>query len=126
MWLKLDQNAYKKNKYRDEIQMWSESILLGVICSIIFFIIPGGVYSMEKPLVTYSLNELPIRLFEALVFGLLLVSPLIQIIRKYVIKKTVYLVCPKCNKIKKENGIIYCECGGFYEDVKKMRWIEKT
>ena len=39
-------------------------------------------------------------------------------------KKTLTLVCPKCEKIKEDDGIIPCECGGHFEDIKTMKWVE--
>jgi hypothetical protein len=34
-------------------------------------------------------------------------------------------VCPKCGKIKRKDRFTRCECGGYFENLKDMKWIEK-
>ena len=34
-------------------------------------------------------------------------------------------VCEKCNKLKPNDGIYTCECGGEYTHIDKMKWVEQ-
>jgi hypothetical protein len=39
-------------------------------------------------------------------------------------KKCQVLVCSKCEKVKDWDGIIPCDCGGQFEDIRKLKWVE--
>jgi hypothetical protein len=39
-------------------------------------------------------------------------------------KKKDNLVCPQCEKIKENDGMLTCECSGHFEDIKTMQWVE--
>lgn len=34
-------------------------------------------------------------------------------------------VCPKCGKIERKAHFTQCECGGTFEDIEEMKWIDK-
>jgi len=33
------------------------------------------------------------------------------------------LLCPKCEKTKFDDGKLPCECGGHFEDIQTMKWV---
>jgi len=32
------------------------------------------------------------------------------------------MICPKCEKVKYDDGIMICECGGHFEKMEEMKW----
>jgi hypothetical protein len=35
------------------------------------------------------------------------------------------VVCPKCGKIERKGRFTRCQCGGYYENLRDMKWIDK-
>ena len=36
------------------------------------------------------------------------------------------LICPKCEKTKFDDGTMYCPCGGHFEDIQTMKWVNPS
>lgn len=122
MWVKLNNKEIDRYKSQDRFKKICGSVFIGIFLSIVFTVIHGGVFSMDTPAVIRSLDEIENRLGISIFFGVLIVSPLLYF---FVLnRKAVYVVCPKCNKIKADDGILSCDCGTCFEDIKSMKWVE--
>ena len=77
---------------------------------------------MGSPSVPESqvLSRLPVSLLYGLVVG----SAFYFISKRKNAKINVTLVCPDCENVKRDDGILKCSCGGQYEDIKKMQWVD--
>lgn len=79
-------------------------------------------YSREK--ITWS--DIPGKLPEYFTFASVSGILLYILARKFKNYKTSgnTYICQKCNKVKANDGINKCECGGEYIQIDKMKWVE--
>jgi hypothetical protein len=100
--------------------LWS--ILIAVIFTLGFTFTYGGIGAAQrgtyfKP--TYEIvQSLPTALITGIIFGLIFYFILLKN------SEIITLVCPQCEKIKENDGMLTCECGGHFEDIKTMKWVE--
>ena len=69
------------------------------------------------------LKRLPIKL------SILMFVPILFIIIAYFFNDGSFshhntMLCKMCNKVKLDDSIEDCECGGYFVNIKKMKWIE--
>lgn len=73
-----------------------------------------------------SFNEVPQRLyiyFKFSFFAALLFLFLGFLWKKKQKEKTFRYVCDKCNKLTENGNLNYCDCGGEFIHIDKMKWI---
>ena len=98
------------------------SALIAIIFTLGFTFTYGGIGAAQrgtyfKP--TYEiLQSLPTALITGIVVGLVFYFILFQN------SEMVTLVCPQGGKVKEDDGMLPCECGGHFEDIKTMKWVE--
>ena len=130
MWIKinLDEQAAKEAKSAKKKLASAAifSITLGAVLTIVFtFTYPrlasiqnGGAFLVPK-------DEILAHLASALFIGILIGTGtfLLCVYTKKTTKKT--LVCPQCDKVKSDDGVYSCICGGHFENIFSMKWIEE-
>lgn len=128
MWVRNNEN---KSAIDNKNNKPSIGVVIAIfICTLIAMIIPK-ITGLSKSVIkektvgfTELLPGLP-KIF-LIAFVLALVSYLIQLIFNFSFlkKSNTTVVCEKCNKLKTKDDVINCECGGFFYNIKEMKWIE--
>ena len=116
MWVKKSREEQQKVITHENFMKFIGPLVGAVLFSLMITFTRGGTDNLSRFFLTP--NESLQRIPTALIFGILYY---ILIARKTHKEST--LVCPICGSVKKDNGKIDCECGGHYEDIKTMKWI---
>jgi hypothetical protein len=58
-------------------------------------------------------------------FPRLFISGLVISILFLIFGPRAQVVCPKCGKIERKDRFTKCECGGYFEYLHEMKWIDK-
>ena len=129
MWVKRtaieQENARKNMEIRKKKNMLLFSFCTCIVITVIFtFTYPrlgsiqqGGAFFVQK-------SEIVNRIPSAFFFGILMGGGIFFLSMQSDKHKKVTLVCPACNTIKNHDGIYICSCGGRFEDILTMKWVE--
>jgi len=75
---------------------------------------------VESPAPLYTIEELPLYLPFFFIFGFILCSCIA--LSKQKARKTV--ICPKCEKSKFADDNNQCDCGGQFEHISILKWVD--
>ena len=127
MWIKKSDQEIEKDKRKGAIDV-PISIFIGVfILNIVDNKLGIRRYSDVRPkswLEIYSL----IPHFFLLSFSIALAVFILQKLFKIDFSKKPIdtYICDKCNKVKRNDNIFECDCGGKYYQIEKMKWVENN
>jgi len=82
----------------------------------------GSKYLPAAPPHLTSKDEIPSRILGSLVVGAIATI----FICFYKSKKVPQVVCPECGVTKDQDASPKCECGGHFESLDEMKWVEKA
>lgn len=114
------QRSHKKYKRTISLSV------LGIVAAITFF--RGGIEAATKGSYFVPLDEIPGRFVNTLIvlLSIVLLSLIFGTRRSNPDDEEgeLALVCPKCERVKAWDGYLPCECGGHFEDIRTMKWVE--
>jgi hypothetical protein len=64
------------------------------------------------------------QLLPGMAFIYLVAVIFMQFFKLPVLKRKIVMICPRCEAAKNEDGDYSCACGGHYEDIRTMKWVE--
>ena len=122
MWVKKSPEQQKRESQKSRIL--SSIGLAAIIFLGCVFTNGGGIgYALRGTYFKHELHEIidsiPFALLSGLIVGLIGYW-LLQ--RKN--ENQLVMICQKCEKTKFGDGNLSCLCGGHFEDIKNMKWIE--
>lgn len=131
MWVKKLPNELKKNQIKSDLKAakWTAVIIIGTLIFSSIFRSGGENYRGESFLVfpediigRFQSSALPIIVCGFAIYAFYWVS--VRIIPLPMDSKSI-CVCQRCGTEKKYDGKFHCTCGGHFEDINKMHWIEQ-
>ena len=99
------------------------ALVTGVVATLITIFVVGKTDTKYMPGSGPSLaskDEIPSRILGSLVVGAIAGI----FIYFYKSKKAPRVVCPKCGVTKDLDASPRCECGGHFENLEEMKWVE--
>jgi len=100
--------------------------IAGFIILLTFF--RGGIEAATKGSYLVPFDEIPVRFTDAMFVGIVIFILCWIIELRYPRpldpNKEPTLVCPKCEKVKEWDGMLPCKCGGHFEDIQTMKWMD--
>ncbi|MBU2511971.1 hypothetical protein KJ966_11590 [bacterium] len=125
MWIKKNSEELKGLEKDNKNDVCIESLLWGLISFLLFSIVDKIGYS--KTFV--SIDPIPWNEFFEHLPIIFCISLIIAVVYWYFKKDASIfekksLICPSCENVKKEDGVRSCECGGTFEDLETMKWVD--
>ena len=127
MWMRMSEEELRYDRRSNIIRKILLSILLFGLCVILSLVFLTTGYSSKYgqfyPPKTWNevISSLPMILFISLITFVIIMTGFI--IRNKRTPKTV--VCVNCQKEKKEDEEYSCECGGKFEGIDLLKWVEE-
>jgi hypothetical protein len=120
MWIKKLPSEIGTTKQPEPSKDFVLPVILGILATLLttFFggtAFPGGALPNPDPL-----HELPFGLFLGILLGLYFYVSLNRK-PKHVPKD---MICPNCETVKRDDQIMECSCGGHFEDITTMKFVE--
>lgn len=119
MWVKRSHEELEQTKRRKKFGGIIFVFGFATLWSVIGIFKTGGWEMMETGRVFVPseerLTRLPGLFLSGLVLGILCI----------VLRPRPEVVCPKCGKIERKNRFTKCECGGYFEHLHEMKWIDE-
>jgi hypothetical protein len=79
----------------------------------------GGLFLIPR-------GEIPAHFFPALILGIIMGAGTYLLIMYPKKPSKLTFICPRCEAAKDDAGNLTCSCGGHFEDIKTMKWVEVT
>jgi hypothetical protein len=118
MWVRRTPEEISKAKHQRQSGRIRLAALSGIFIAILTAFTRGSKFIHGPGLI--PLNQVASRLPSSIFFGL--ISGIVFYFWSGRGKTTV--VCPKCGKVKFEDGSQQCSCGGHFENIEEMKWHE--
>ncbi len=118
MWVKMNSDdivaARQKEKKQDVIQILGLAVILTILTAAICD--PKGYHPHVATLVEFAAR------FMILFIPIVIVCAIIVRFTKRGKRRTV--ICAKCESTKYDDGVLTCSCGGQFESLARMKWVE--
>ena len=122
MWMKLTDKDRQNREIEDRRKRLPWAVLLGILIFLGVVFCQGGRFTHHHsgPKTIYEMSQdFPFALFFA---------PLATwIMYRYGIMKNkrITVICPRCEKVEYRGFQTQCSCGGHFENIDDMKWIEE-
>jgi hypothetical protein len=119
MWVNKSPEELIQKKQKDRINsLWATSCLgfLAFLSSLFIF----GKYSDRVGLV--PIDEIPKRIIPSVIVAIVIIF----LIQRFLFKKKTESICPKCGTTKMSDVVKLCRCGGNFEDLETMKWVDEV
>ena len=126
MWVRMNEEELRYDRRGNIIKKILLSILLFVLCVILSLVFLTTGYSSKYgqfyPPKTWNeiVSQMPMVLFVSFLTFIIVLA--FFVIRN---KKLKTVICVDCQKQKKEDSEYSCECGGKFESIDLLKWIEE-
>jgi hypothetical protein len=119
MWIKrktCELTQAKRDRKREKIK---SAIIFAIIVSVPLIFVFGTKGALDQGSFLVPLAKIPFRFPFIIMFGVFL-----GLIRYFLPGKPV-VVCPKCGVTKYLDNFQQCACGGHFENIEEMKWIDE-
>jgi len=124
MWVKRTEQEVEEIRVRSQIRAKRQRICVSVLIGLVVFLCTAFFFvrwrSSPYPARPVPLYEVPARAPLAAVCGIL-AGLICYRTTKEPPRKT--MICPRCEKTKRDDGVMECSCGGHFEDLAAMKWV---
>jgi hypothetical protein len=93
------------------------AVFMGVVVSTITLFVHG----MFRGYGFVPIDQVPSRIPSSIVWGVIVG----MMSYWFVLRSDRRCICPKCGKIKHQDNILQCSCGGHFEKTEEMKWTGK-
>ena len=122
MWVKDDSKTRERLKLISRNEKIKNAVIIGITISIFFTFCYGWAGYFTKGGFFKSLDQIALDFPMPILFGA--VVGLVYYLSNINRVENLKLVCSRCGKVKDDDGMIPCECGGHFQDIKTMKWVE--
>jgi hypothetical protein len=122
MWIKCTEEEIVAAKSKAKRKRLYLAIFIGVLC-FAFITFTHGKWSYRYGSFSVTLKEMPFRLPFGIIAGIVIAWLFYRRLKKANITT---VICLNCGKTKYEDAESECACGGHFEDVITMKWVDRN
>jgi len=118
MWVKRTEEEIAAAQARVNRSRRYEAVAVGIVVAVLLTVLRDKSWILGHTSPFVPLEEMPPRIPFSIISGFF-GGWLFYHFRPH--QKTV--VCPKCEKVKVEESVPECTCGGHFENIETMKWV---
>jgi len=120
VWIKKTAAEIADGQQKKRRQRVQSAMLFAILTTVPMIFIFGFWQAAESGRMLVPLRAIPGRVLTVLPVGIILGILYYALLSR----KIPVMICPKCGASKNRDSVATCECGGMFENLDTMKWVE--